>query len=359
MSRFLAFVPLAACVTSSGHPGGDPTAQDIEQYEELQHQLDAHRSEFLPTGIRAPGAAGHRLYWAEYGGGAMPPLASFDERTGARVTYKFSIGDATQSDVNYRASADAIVTTGESNVYTIYDATAQQQTIGQFSLTPPTGGVKWWAYAIDGTTVYVIVGTQLQRWQPGDAAPAPQFALEDAGLIVGELWDFDVTGNSAIVIESGAVWHVDLAAKTSVRVPAMYQLDPGQPISYDQHGVLYSTQHGELLYYSLASAALIDVSAAIAGNSYRINQTFASAHLYDSGGVLAGRRVIYVGNYGLFAYDLDADRITPILLAPHDEHLRIDYRAPTPLDSGTIYVVGLTSTDGAIGVEGPLYKVTP
>jgi hypothetical protein len=213
--------------------------------------------------------------------------------------------------------------------------------------------------------VYVLTtgaSTELLRWQPGDGAPTPLFALENAGISVGELWDFDVVGNSAIVIESGAVWHLDLATRTSVRVPAQNQLDPSGPVSFDERGILYTaqggSQHGDLLYYSLASGTLTDVSAAIEASSFRINATFAQAHYYDSGGVLDGRAILYVGWSGLFTFELGAGKVTPILLSPDEQGLRIDYRSPQPLASGDIYVVGLTSTLGDIGVEGPLYQVS-
>lgn len=360
----IAGLALAAC-TASGPSDGDPTTANLAQYQALQHQLDARRTEFLPSGIRTPAAVGHRLFWTDNDLGASPPLSSYDEQSGTRVRYELSIGDATANDVNYRASADLVVTTDESNVYRVYSATQADQSVGEFSLTPPTDGQKWWAYAVDATSVYVLTtgaSTDLLRWQPGDSAPTLLFSLEDAGVSVGELWDFDVVGNSAVVIESGAVWHLDLATRTSVRVPAENQLDPSNPVSFDEGGILYTAQgggqYGDLLYYALASGTLTDVSAAIESSAFQINSTFAQAHYYDSGGVLYGHAILYIGFSGMFTFDLASAEVTPILLSPDQQGLRIDYRWPQPLASGDIYVVGLTSTLGDIGVEGPLYKVT-
>ena len=354
---------LGACVPASGS-SADDAAADVAQYQAMVQQLDGKRTQFLPTGTRAPAAVGHELFWADYSGNASPPLSSYNEQSGATVTYGFSIGDATSDDVNYRASDDLVVTTDESNVYLAYSASQPQQVLGQFSLTPPEDEQKWWAYAVDGTTVYVLTtgsSTELMRWQPGDAAPTTLFALEDAGISVGELWDFDVIGNSAVIIEGGAVWHLDLTARTSVRIPAQNQLDPSNPISFDDHGVLYTTQGGlagDLLYYSLASGTLTDVSAAIAASSFQINSTFAQVHYYDSGGVLDGEDILYIGENGMFTFDLTSSVVTPLLLSPDQLGLRIDYRSPSQLTSGDIYVVGLTSTDGATGVDGPLYKIS-
>ncbi len=37
--------------------------------------------------------------------------------------------------------------------------------------------------------------------------------------------------------------------------------------------------------------------------------------------------------------------------------MRVDYRYPVALDNGTAFVTGLTSTDGAVGADGPTYKI--
>jgi hypothetical protein len=356
--------PLVACLGASNGPNPPDTAADIAQYEALRQELDTHRSQFLPTGMRDPGGAiGHRLFWADYGGGASPPLWSYDEQSGQRLEYAFSIGDATANNVNYRGSNALVVTTDESNIYRAYATTEANQLVGQFTMTPPTGEQKWWAYTADGNQVYVVTtdaSMQLWQWQPGQTDPTASFTLDSAGITAGELWDFDISGTWGVVIESGAVWSLDLATRTSALVPAQNQLDVGNPISFDGRGILYTEQGGQtgdLVYYAVGTGALTDVSAAIAASPFRINATFAEAHHYDSGGILFGHKVVYVGQLGLFEYDLDSGAVTPILLAPHVEGLRIDYRSPRVLASGDIYVVGLTSNDGAIGVDGPLYEV--
>jgi hypothetical protein len=227
--------------------------------------------------------------------------------------------------------------------------------------------VQWWAYAVDGTTVYVLTqgsDTELLRWQPGDGDPTPLFALEDEGITIGELWDFDISGNDLVVIESGQVWHLDMTTLASEAVPATNQLDPGNPISFGSNGILFTEQggqSGDLVYYALADHSLTDVSAAISGSSFQINKTFAQAHYYQQDGILDGldpNRVDYIGEMGLFAFELDTAAVTPLLLSPDDGNVTINYVAPSPLASGDIYVVGLTSNEGDIGVDGPLYKVS-
>jgi hypothetical protein len=365
-SLSLAAIVLAACTTRSN--GGDATDQDIAQYQTLQQQLDTHRTQFLPTGTWAPASLDHTLFWTDNGNGAYPTLSSYDEQSGARVAYQFSIGDATAGTVNYRASEDLIVTTDASNVYQVYATGQANQSVGQFSMTPPSDDEQWWAYAVDGSNVYVMTtgsSTELLRWQPGDSAPTSLFALESYGITVGELWDFDISGNDLVVIESGQVWHLDLTSYASVAVPAQNQLDPNNPISFDGSGILFTEQGGQagdLVYYSLPAATLTDVSAAIAASSFVINPTFAQAHYYQQNGildVLTANRVDYIGEMGMFAFDLGSGKVTPLLLSPEQTDLTIDYVSPSPLASGDIYVVGFTSNEGDGGTEGPLYKVSP
>ncbi len=96
----------------------------------------------------------------------------------------------------------------------------------------------------------------------------------------------------------------------------------------------------------------------INANSFQINATFASAAKYYQDFARWGNYVLYVGNSGLFAYDMVHDTITPILLSPDSDTLRVDYRYPVVLANGTAFVTGLTSTDGSVGADGPTYKLS-
>ena len=55
--------------------------------------------------------------------------------------------------------------------------------------------------------------------------------------------------------------------------------------------------------------------------------------------------------------DMQNDAITPVLLSPISDSLRVDYRYPVALDDGTAFVTGLTSNDGATGADGPTYQI--
>ena len=65
----------------------------------------------------------------------------------------------------------------------------------------------------------------------------------------------------------------------------------------------------------------------------------------------AGTETLYLRSKAV----LDA---RPILLEPHEAEVRIEYRYPTIVDSGALFVVGLTSTSGSVGADGPVYQVS-
>ena len=57
---------------------------------------------------------------------------------------------------------------------------------------------------------------------------------------------------------------------------------------------------------------------------------------------------------------MESGRVVPILIEPRPEvsdGRRIEYRYPTVLDNGLLFVTGLTSESGAVGADGPVYRV--
>jgi hypothetical protein len=61
---------------------------------------------------------------------------------------------------------------------------------------------------------------------------------------------------------------------------------------------------------------------------------------------------------GIFSYEMSADVVTPILLDPRLEPPeRLTYRYPQIVRSGDIFVQGLFSESGAVGADGPIYRV--
>ena len=342
------------CIIAPNSGGGgdddDQTQQDVDHYNELSAQLDARRTEFLGRHVQDLAAAGSTLYWYD--------TTNFDFRLarydGAqKLSYTFSVGPG--DDHNYRASNSLVVTaeaSGQDVIYKAYNASAANQLIASTTLPKPVGA-KWHAYAVDSGNVYIMQDTTLLRWQPGGAV-ATVTTLESAGVQAGEFWDFGVMGNTMVFIESGRVWSMDLAANHATWL--MNMTEAGGHVDFRPDGVLFDTAQG-LSFYDYAQKKLIDIRAQIDANSFKINNTFASAAHFSQDFARYKQWVIYIGNMGLFAYDFKADKITPLLLSPNRADIRIDYRYPVALDNGEMFVTGLTSTSGATGADGPTYKL--
>lgn len=343
---------LAGCLIAPGEPD-DPLAQqqaDLDHYNRLSTELDARRTEFLGKHVQELAAAGSTLYWLD--------TTSFDPRLmrwdgSKKLAFGFSIGDG--NNYNYRASASLVVTAepgSDAVIYRAYDATAANQLVATTSLPKPAGA-KWSAYAVDSGSVYVMDGTTLKKWTPGGAVETVT-TLESAGVAAGEFWDLGVSGNTMVFIESGRVWSMDLATNKATWLMNMTQA--GGSVDFRPDGVLFDTAQG-LSFYDYAQAKLVDIRAQIDANGFKINNTFASAAKFDQDFARYKQWILYIGQSGLFAYDMKADKITPILLSPNRADLRVDYRYPVALDSGEMFVTGLTSTSGATGADGPTYKI--
>ncbi|MFT3769950.1 MAG: hypothetical protein QM820_31360 [Minicystis sp.] len=364
LTATLALAPaLGGCVffggnnnnTSSGPSGGDTTEQDIAQYESLQAQLEQHRQVFTKGASELAGI-GTRLFWLEFPT-FDPSVHSYDATTSQQVDYTFSIGDGDK--YNYRASEKLIVTAepkGDAVILHAYDIGKSNKLVDDLELPAPGNGVRWWAYAPDQSDVYYVTtndGTTLWKWTPGKGQPKSLFNLEDTGAEIGEFWDFGVDGNTMIFIESGRIWSLDIAAQKSTWLGNKTEASSAYP---DQDGVLFGTATGPF-FYGYKNKTLIDVAHAIESSGFSLNTTFASAHLFNED--LARRQSLigYIGKEGFFTYDLNANKVTPILLNARDNS--VVYRYPVILDDGSMFVQGLESTSGATGADGPVFRVTP
>jgi len=357
-----AWLALAGC-TASGKGGApaDPTAADIDQWNRLAAKLDGGRTVFRDTGIGDGVAVGNQLFWLDTSS-FNPVLNRYDHPSGGKIRYGFSIGD---SDLwNYRASATLVVTAdplASPVTYHAYDANATASEVAATTLPDPLlAGSRWAAYAVSGNTVYFVDDgmpgvTALLKWVPGSGAPPTQVTtLESAGAQIGSFQDFGVSGDTMVFIETGRIWKLGISANQAVWLGNATEVSGDVDIADD--GVMFSTASG-LMFFSYATKALTNVSDRIDANAYQVNVTYASAAKYLQDFSRYKGYVLYVGNYGLFGYDLAKDLIVPILLSPNSATLRIDYQAPVALDDGTAFVVGLTSTDGAVGADGPTYEV--
>ncbi|APR79534.1 Hypothetical protein A7982_04881 [Minicystis rosea] len=353
---------LAGCIfangnnsTGSGPSTGDTTEQDIAQYESLQAKLEQHR-EVFKDGASELAGVGTRLFWLEFPT-FDPSLHSYDAATSQTIDYAFSIGSGDK--YNYRASDKLVVTAepkGDTVVLHAYAIGKSNHAVDDLKLPAPSNGVRWWAYAPDKSDVYYVIttdATTLWRWTPGSGQPKSLFNLEDTGAEIGEFLDFGVDGNTMTFIESGRVWSLDIAAKKSTWLGNKTE---ASSVYADGTGALLGTASGPF-FYGYKNKMLIDVAEGIESSGFSLNTTFASAHLFKQDLARRQSLVGYIGQDGFFTYDLNANKVTPILLNARDNS--VVYRYPVLLEDGSVFVQGLESTSGATGAEGPVYRVTP
>ena len=243
-------------------------------------------------------------------------------------------------------------------IVTAYRADTAEQQIDSTRFDPPAGA-RWSAYAVYESLVYIVDQSQpdrtaLMQWQPLDGALTTVMVFESADITVGEFQDFGVFGNSMVYIENGRIWRLDLTTKQATWLMNMTAVTG--TVDIEQDGIMFSTETG-LSFFDYGRQTLIDITQLIDRNPFVIDATFTTAAKYESGFARYNQYVLYIGNMGLFAYDLANDKIIPLLLEPIASDLRIEYRYPVALPDGTAFVTGLTSTDGAVGADGPTYKL--
>lgn len=352
-------------------PGGgetEPTAEqrleeDLAQYENMRIELEATREEFLESSAQDFYAAGNTLYWVEVGSG-NPMLRSFDDAAKKRTDYTFKVflpgGFNPVDTINFHASSTMIASMNVSDGANTYAPGAPEQLLGKLPLPAPSLGTRWWAYSVSGQDLYVVVIDDtsskytLQKWTPGQASPTTILALDDliAPNMIGEFLDFAVDGTTLIFAESGRIWLADLG--DSKAKWAQNDQEIGSANFYSG-GVVY-TQGSEFYRYDMASDSRENLTDKIKAG-YSMNQTFDRIHYPDNNGSWSKykNKIVYHGSYGIFAYDMNSEKVVPLLLDARDNS--VVYRHPTAVDTGTLFVKALVSESGATGADGPTYVV--
>jgi hypothetical protein len=330
--------------------GGGPssTDKDLAQYDATQASLASKLTMFSAQGLSSMTSAGSRLFWLEFATDS-PTVSSFDTASNTKVDYTFMIGGP--CDYNFRASESLVVWADTNGGYYAYDVTKPASSVGTLMVAPPSEDVQWWAYAPDqGNVYYVVTGsdTELWKWVPPATTPTMLFTLESAGATgLGEFEDFGVSGNTMVFLAGGAVWSVDIAAQKATPLGNTIEDETGAEI--DPDGVLFPTDTGAY-FYSNATMKLRDLAAAIEASKYQLNATFSMAHYYD-----ASRGGLYTASSGIFSFALDTGTVAPVLLDARD--LSTYWTQLTVLTNGNMFIQGLQSSDGAIGADGPIYRL--
>lgn len=361
---------IPACIfPGAGGPDSetDPVRRqelDIAHYNELTIELDDGRSEFGGDVIGEMYPAGNTIYWLEYRGWD-PTLHGFDTESGRRTNYEVPLSYDT---LNVRVSEDAVAyaeVDGQDVIYHVFDATQEGAEITTTVFEAPRDEQRWWAYAVSGTDLYVLVtetdelpDTKLYRVSQG-GEPLLVTTLEEAGCSVGEFWDFGVAGGTMIFIESGRIWSLDLPSNEATWLGNETEISFGSTVEFTHDGVLFTSATGPF-YFNYDSAELLAIQDSITNVDYQISETFSSSHLYNEDMTRWRDYFVYVASSGLFAFHPERDEVVPILLEPRmgeTSEVRVEYRYPVILDNGTLFVTALESESGSVGAEGPIYQV--
>ena len=364
---FLALI-LTACGTggsgssSSGSGGSSGSSSGGQTYQQLQTQLEQGRTQFLPTSEGATEIIGinNDLYWLEFPT-YNPTLHRYDDKAGVRIDYGFSIG--TGDAYNFEASPNLVVTAANDGcgnvVFSAYDATVTNSLIGTATVPAPADEEQWWTYSVDGTTVYFATTgngpATLYSWVPsGGGMPTMAGNL---GSSIAALNDLGVVGNVCGFIDlAGGVWMDDLTTGT---VTSLGNAQQASGFSMDSTGILYTTGdvNEDAYFYSFTTKQTADLGAQLLNASYALSASNPSGQAYSTDAALHSGTMVYIGQTGLFQLDLTSGIVTTVLLDGTDGSESVEYRYPMPLDDGTVYVVGLESTCGSTGADGPVFKV--
>lgn len=332
----------------------DEVQEDIDHFCETAADQEGARSEFLGESAGSLFGTGAHVFWLDFS--QWDPTLHSDG-PGGTTHYDFAISQ--DGLWNVRASDDLIVTAVDEYGqirYRAFATGAAEELVGEAVFPAPGDEQRWWAYAVDGETVYVMTtgeATTLWAWLPG-TEPVEVTTLESAGASVGEFWEFGVDGHKLAFVESGRLWVMELSTNTATWTEnGTHATDR---VHMEDAGVLFDTAAGPHLYH-YADGRLEDIGRSIEESGYYFNGTYVNIHEYQGGLTWTGSAMIYEGSHGLFVYDLFSGDLQPLLLEPCSDEVRIEYRDPVFRADGALFVTGLTSTSGAVGADGPVYRV--
>lgn len=345
----------SGCLLGGPPPGeGDGENPDLADYDQQAAALAARAELALGPEADELLATGERLYWLEYRGQWDPTLHSL--RAGVRVDHQVPLdGDL----VSYRASDKLIVTAtpdGDVSRYVAWAADRPAAPLDEITLPAPGDEQRFWVYAVTGDQVYIAqtgAQTTIHRWRPG-SEPVVEAVLEELGVEVGELWAIGALDRVLMVIESGRLWRIDLEARSGRWLPA--ETEVSGTVSTDGRWIVYATALGPQVYDPLAQE-VFDLKEAIAASDFALNDTFAQVHHYAGDALAHAGGVVYRGWSGVFHYGFATGQVTPLLLDPRGGPVRVVHVDPQVTRDGSLFVTGLESESGAVGAEGPVWKV--
>jgi hypothetical protein len=358
----VALLGLVGCISPTDE---DATSveEDLQEFEQLKDQLFQTASVFVDRPAQTFRVAGNTLYWIDAGAG-NPLLKSYDDTTAEQVTYDFnpyltvSTSPNPIDNLNYAVSTSVIASMNVPDMANLYRPGVPEELSYSVSLPAPPYGQKWWAYAVDEDALFVAMAREedfvVQKWTPNSEEPNEVANLTTliAPNVMGEFHDFAVSGDTLIFEEGNRIWLVDMTAAEARWVQNDERIGAAD---FDAGGAVYS-QGTELYRYDWATDTRESVSDRIRAG-YRMNKTFEAAHhpARDFSFFKWGSTITYEGNSGIFSFDMETGQVRPLLLRERDNS-RV-YRRPIVLENGTLFVKSLESESGAVGADGPTYRL--
>ena len=332
---------------------------DVTQYDKTKSQLEANRKVFLEGPAQDMVGIHDTVFWIEAAVG-NPRLHS--SKAGTTTDYGFAPYLTSPSspnpidNLNWHASTTMVATANTLDGISTYAVGQPQSSLGKWTLDAPPYGEKWWAYFVDINYVYAAIQDpsgklHVMRWSTSGAT-TDMITIEDAIAPnqLGEFIDLAVDGNTLMFDEGGRIWMADLTTKVAKWVKNDQEIGAAE---FDASGAYY-TQGKDIYHFDLASNTREKLTDKIIAG-YTMNKTFTQIHVPDGQFTHRGSTLIYKGGSGIFSYDMTTGKTTPLLLDSRDN--AVTYRNPVVLDDGTLFVKGLESNDGAIGADGPTFKV--
>jgi hypothetical protein len=341
------------------------------QYDDRVEELEEGLEEFLPAAdeVVFMTAAGNKFYYVYT---QRPLLAlvlvSYDVTTDKRVDIDLvpegsenHFNDAEDFEPQFRFS-DKLVVECDFGTIRMWDAITglkiQEHASG--SDVPGTGTSKC---SLDNDRITTIDVTdsndEVYQWVPAQTStPVLKMNLtermtEGVAGDTGDIGGFASLGDTLVVLEGTRMWHVDLVSQQATWL-GNDNLPASGLVVFDDRGTLYDTSEG-VKYEQFDDLVIRSFDDMIGDGGYRMNSKRGDIHQLAEDGnyFLYKRYVIYRGNSGIFAYNLDTRKVTDLLLDRSDES-RI-YRGATMTDSGVLFV---QHRDGFSSAQNePVYKI--
>lgn len=346
----------------------DQTEQDLLQYEEVRLSLEQAREQVLPSVADDLSAAGPYLTWLDRSNANTAVLHAVRFPGGEEVVSEVPIGNVETAP--YYVISESLAMTarasGGDSIYTVIrlDTGGVLDEIER----PRPQAADYDAFRLFGEQAYIVADDEdlaVYEWTPGTDTPTVIGSLGAIGSGLGAFIDLVVVEDMAgvrrlIAVGTGGTYSVDLATMAPTRLPFPVQVHEG---ALNEHGMAV-IDGTELWWLDWGATEVRAIHSEVAQPGYRLSPTFREAHWVGSGTAnqdvaIDGTTLHYRSNTGVYGYDVATKTVAPVLLDNRNYDHRGVFVTYTGLNAGDggLFVVGLESTSGSTGADGPVYRV--